>query len=63
MMSVKEYSIDVNKSIEEILNLCKTLNINANTRFQLFRLYYLVKTCQIFVLILKQIDKRRFFFF
>ena len=29
MMSVKEYSIDVNKSIEEILNLCKTLNINA----------------------------------
>ena len=29
MMSVKEYSIDVNKSIEEILNLCKTLSINA----------------------------------
>lgn len=29
MMSVKEYSIDVNKSIEEILKLCKTLSINA----------------------------------
>ena len=29
MMSVKEYSIDVNKSVEEILNLCKTLSINA----------------------------------
>ena len=29
MMSVKEYAIDVNKSIEEILNLCKTLSINA----------------------------------
>lgn len=29
MMSVKEYSIDVNKSIEEILNLCKNLSINA----------------------------------
>ena len=29
MMSAKEYSIDVNKSIEEILNLCKTLSINA----------------------------------
>ena len=29
MMSVKEYSIDVNKNIEEILKLCKTLSINA----------------------------------
>ena len=32
MMSVKEYSIDVNKSIEEILKLCKTLSINATNR-------------------------------
>lgn len=29
MMSVLEYAIDVNKKSGEILNLCKTLNINA----------------------------------
>lgn len=30
MMSVNEYAIDVNKSVEEILELCKKLNININ---------------------------------
>ena len=30
MMSVSEYAIDVDKSIEEILLLCKDLNINAS---------------------------------
>ena len=32
MMSVSEYAIDVNKSIEEILELCKKLDINANDK-------------------------------
>ena len=30
MMSVKEYAVDVNKSIDFILNLCKEMNINVN---------------------------------
>ena len=30
MMSVKEYAVDVNKSIEFILNLCNEMNINVN---------------------------------
>ena len=30
MMSVSEYAIDVDKSIDEILLLCKDLSINAN---------------------------------
>jgi len=29
MMNVKEYAVDVNKSVEEILRLCKTLDINV----------------------------------
>ena len=29
MMSILEYSIDVNKSVDEIIRLCKNLNINA----------------------------------
>jgi len=29
MMSVKEYAIDVNKSVKEILKKCKELNINV----------------------------------
>lgn len=31
MMSLKEYAVDVNQSIEEILTLCKKLNINAQS--------------------------------
>ena len=31
MMSVIEYAEDVEKTVEEILNLCKKLNINANS--------------------------------
>ena len=31
MMSVLEYATDVNKTIEEILKLCKKLDINCNT--------------------------------
>ncbi len=30
MMSVLEYAQDVNKTVDEILNLCKSLNINAS---------------------------------
>ena len=30
MMSVLEYSVDVNKSVEEIINLCNKLNINVS---------------------------------
>ena len=30
MMSVSEYAIDVDKSVEDIFELCKKLNINAN---------------------------------
>ena len=30
MMSVKEYAIDVNKSVDVILKLCKEMNINVN---------------------------------
>lgn len=30
MMSVKEYAIDVNKSVDAILKLCKEMNINVN---------------------------------
>ena len=30
MMSVLEYANDVNKTVSEILNLCKKLNIEAN---------------------------------
>ena len=30
MMSVKEYAVDVDKTVEEILELCKNLNINAS---------------------------------
>ena len=29
MMSVSEYAIDMNLSIEEVLSYCKKLNINA----------------------------------
>ena len=29
MMTVKEYAIDVNKSVSDILQLCKKLNISA----------------------------------
>ena len=30
MMSVSEYAIDVDRSVEEILNICKRLNILVN---------------------------------
>ena len=30
MMSVLEYANDVNKTVSEILNLCKKLNIEVN---------------------------------
>ena len=32
MMSVSEYAIDVNKSEEEIMNLCKKLNLDVNDK-------------------------------
>ena len=32
MMSVSEYAIDVDRSVDEILLLCKKLNINANQK-------------------------------
>ena len=31
MMSVLEYAQDVNKTVSEILNLCKKLNISVNS--------------------------------
>ena len=31
MMSLKEYAVDVDKSIEEIISLCKKLNISSQT--------------------------------
>ena len=31
MMSVSEYATDVDKSVKEILSICKKLNINVNS--------------------------------
>ena len=31
MMSLKEFAVDVDKSIEEIISLCKKLNISSQT--------------------------------
>ena len=32
MMSVEEYALDVNKTVNEILELCKKLNINVSSK-------------------------------